>query len=55
MAQSQEQLRVLKNEIAVLEGRVSGFVGALSEVLDEDEGEAIRELIIYRNKNSGTT
>ena len=44
MAQSQERLRVLKNDIAVLESRVRGFAGALSEVLDEDEDLALMNL-----------
>jgi len=39
--QTQDRLRVLKNEIAVLETRIGGFVRALDEVLDEvlDEDE----------------
>ncbi len=44
MNQSQERLRVLKNEISVLENRVSGFVRAMDEVLDEDEDLALMNL-----------
>jgi magnesium transporter len=42
--QCQEQLRLLKNEIAVLETRVEGFVRALDGVLDEDEDLALINL-----------
>jgi len=51
MAQSQEQLRVLKNDIAVLSSRVGGFAGALAEVLDEDEDLALMNLSKVRWKS----
>ncbi|GMH47521.1 hypothetical protein TrVE_jg4880 [Triparma verrucosa] len=44
MARSQEGLRVLKNEISILESRVGGFQAALDAVLDEDEDLALMNL-----------
>ncbi|GMH53614.1 hypothetical protein TL16_g01490 [Triparma laevis f. inornata] len=44
MAGSQERLRVLKNEISILESRVGGFQTALGTVLDEDEDLALMNL-----------
>mgnify|MGYP000226745147 CR=1 FL=1 len=41
---SQEQLRIVKNQISLLDGRVRGFVRAINVVLDDDEDLALCNL-----------
>eukprot|EP00557_Chaetoceros_sp_GSL56_P000833 CAMPEP_0176501270 /NCGR_PEP_ID=MMETSP0200_2-20121128/14066_1 /TAXON_ID=947934 /ORGANISM="Chaetoceros sp., Strain GSL56" /LENGTH=621 /DNA_ID=CAMNT_0017900135 /DNA_START=224 /DNA_END=2089 /DNA_ORIENTATION=+ len=40
----QEQLRVLKDKVREMEGRVQGFVRAMNQVLDEEEDMALMNL-----------